>query len=350
MHAMAASGPPSCVLCSGTTIHASHDHPRLRGVHSAMTTIIKHQAKIASPSEFTLPGGYVTSGPMRNRTLEPHLQNCAPTWMFCTRFRHFIKLDLDAAVRVYASASVIPGDASCISTACSALKEPTSIRLAPRAMPSVRTTCCTSTGVWALNMFWQATCSACIGVGEFWQRSRLPAGLCGTATAADRVGTAEGIGAAEGVVTRHGAVATSVAKQAGTVEGMGAAAGMGAVIGTTPLQAPVALSVCHWQPAPAQERSTCATSSSTANWLAALWLAALEGGPGGSELGGAGRREGKPFRSTGGSVPQSDSAGASFACTCSRCVWWTIICRSTWARSRERRRFALARDRRRVWR
>ena len=161
------------------------------------------------------------------RTLEPRLQNCAPPWMFCTRLRHFIKLDLDAAVRVYASASVIPGDASCISTACSALKEPTSIRLAPRAMPSVRTTCCTSTGVWALNMLWQATCSACIDVGEFWLRSRLPAGLCGTATAADRVGTAEGKGAAEGVVTRHGAVATSVAKQAGGAEGMGAAAGMG---------------------------------------------------------------------------------------------------------------------------
>ena len=273
--------------------------------------------------------------------------------MFCTRLRHFIKLDLEAPVRVYASTSLIPGVASCISTACSALKEPTSIRLAPRAIPSVRTTCCTSTGVWAFNTLWQAICSACMGVGEFWLRLRLPDVLGGAAAATDRVGTAEGqitaegAGAAAGMVARVGTADNRYAAEGmGAAEWMGATEGTGAVIGTAPLHASAALSACHWEPAPAQERSTCATSCSTADWLAALWLAALEGGPGGSELGGADRRVGKPFRSTEGSVPLSDSA--SFACTRSRCVWWTIICRSTWARSRERRRLASARDRRRV--
>ena len=63
--------------------------------------------------------------------------------MCCTRLRHFVKLDLEAPVERYASPSFNPGRACCSSTACSALMVPTSMRVAPRAIPNVRTTRCT---------------------------------------------------------------------------------------------------------------------------------------------------------------------------------------------------------------
>eukprot|EP00964_Phaeocystis_antarctica_P028705 scaffold16204_cov54-Phaeocystis_antarctica.AAC.2 len=66
-------------------------------------------------------------------------------WMRSTRLRHFVKLDLEAPVVRCAAPSFTPGQgwACCSSTACSALMEPTSMRVAPRAIPNVRTTRCT---------------------------------------------------------------------------------------------------------------------------------------------------------------------------------------------------------------
>eukprot|EP00964_Phaeocystis_antarctica_P028706 scaffold16205_cov60-Phaeocystis_antarctica.AAC.1 len=65
--------------------------------------------------------------------------------MRSTRLRHFVKLDLEAPVVRCAASSFIPGQgwACCSSTACSALMEPFSMRVAPRAIPNVRTTRCT---------------------------------------------------------------------------------------------------------------------------------------------------------------------------------------------------------------
>ena len=86
-------------------------------------------------------------------------------WICCTRLRHFVKLDLEAPVERYASASFIPGRACWSSTACSALMVPASMRLAPRAIPSVRTVRCTSAWVCATRMLRRASSRACSGVG-----------------------------------------------------------------------------------------------------------------------------------------------------------------------------------------
>eukprot|EP00964_Phaeocystis_antarctica_P104533 scaffold69629_cov69-Phaeocystis_antarctica.AAC.2 len=86
--------------------------------------------------------------------------------MRCTHLRHFVKLDLEAPVVRYASASFIPGRACCSSTACSALMEPTPIRVAPRATPNVRTTRCTWIWSSATRMSRRAISRACSGVGS----------------------------------------------------------------------------------------------------------------------------------------------------------------------------------------
>eukprot|EP00964_Phaeocystis_antarctica_P078681 scaffold48949_cov66-Phaeocystis_antarctica.AAC.2 len=92
--------------------------------------------------------------------------------------------DLEAPVERYASVSLIPGRACCNSTACSALRVPTSIRVAPRAIPSVRTTRCTWIWSCATRMSRRATSRACSGVGSpleairqfvlLWEQPRLP--------------------------------------------------------------------------------------------------------------------------------------------------------------------------------
>eukprot|EP00964_Phaeocystis_antarctica_P104536 scaffold69629_cov69-Phaeocystis_antarctica.AAC.5 len=108
----------------------------------------------------------------------------------CTRLRHFVKLDLEAPVARYASASFNPGRDCCSSTACSALMVPTSIRVAPRAIPNVRTTRCTWIWSSATKMSRRAISRACSGVGTLSEAvRRLPVSSCEAAAAAtDEVG------------------------------------------------------------------------------------------------------------------------------------------------------------------
>eukprot|EP00964_Phaeocystis_antarctica_P052665 scaffold30850_cov73-Phaeocystis_antarctica.AAC.2 len=99
------------------------------------------------------------------------------SWASCTFFRHFLKFDSEPPVEVYACLSLISGRSSVISTACSALVVPPSIRLAPSAVASVWRSCCISASVRAVCMRWRATCSArCLGVMLSWPRSRLSGG------------------------------------------------------------------------------------------------------------------------------------------------------------------------------
>eukprot|EP00964_Phaeocystis_antarctica_P056217 scaffold33156_cov72-Phaeocystis_antarctica.AAC.1 len=126
----------------------------------------------------------------------------AADWMCSTRLRHFVKLDLEAPVERCASPSFIPGQgrACCSSTACSALMEPTSMRVAPRAIPNVQTTRCTLIWSSATRMSRRAISRACSGVGipseavrQFvllWLQPRLPVSSCEAAAAAatDEVG------------------------------------------------------------------------------------------------------------------------------------------------------------------
>eukprot|EP00964_Phaeocystis_antarctica_P112680 scaffold76815_cov57-Phaeocystis_antarctica.AAC.2 len=119
-------------------------------------------------------------------------------WICCTRLRHFVKLDLEAPVERYASASFIPGRACCSSTACSALMVGSTMRVAPRAIPSVLTTRCTWTWSSATRMSRRAISRACSGVGTplvaarqsvlLWLEPELPASSWNAAAASDEVG------------------------------------------------------------------------------------------------------------------------------------------------------------------
>eukprot|EP00964_Phaeocystis_antarctica_P034182 scaffold19422_cov63-Phaeocystis_antarctica.AAC.3 len=144
---------------------------------------------------------YLTlGGRCSKEVLETALPPAPPAdWMCCTRLRHFAKLDLEAPVERYASPSFIPGRACCSSTACSALMEPASMRVAPRAIPSVRTTWCTWIWSSATRMSRRATSRACSGVGTpseavrqfvlLWLQPRLPvSSLNAAAAATDEVG------------------------------------------------------------------------------------------------------------------------------------------------------------------
>eukprot|EP00964_Phaeocystis_antarctica_P005422 scaffold2960_cov61-Phaeocystis_antarctica.AAC.6 len=96
--------------------------------------------------------------------------------------------------------SCIPGRACCSSTACSALMVPASMRVAPRAIPSVRMT--RYTWIWSceIRMSRRAISRACSGVGTpseavrrcvlLWLQPRLPVSSCEAAAAAatDEVG------------------------------------------------------------------------------------------------------------------------------------------------------------------
>eukprot|EP00964_Phaeocystis_antarctica_P093880 scaffold60684_cov58-Phaeocystis_antarctica.AAC.2 len=99
----------------------------------------------------------------------------------------------------YAALSCIPGKsqgrACCSSTACSALMEPFSMRVAPRAIPNVRTTRCTWVWSSVTRMSRQAISRACSGVGTpleaagrsvlLWLEPIPPVSSCEAAAATD---------------------------------------------------------------------------------------------------------------------------------------------------------------------
>ena len=192
----------------------------------------------------------------------------------------------------YASVSVIPGRASCCSTACSALMVAASMRLAPRAIPSVRTTRCRWIWSCASSMLRRATRRACSGVGtplEEAEQPTLPLSSWEAAAATDEVD-----------------LWVSVARGMGR---MGAAQGRSAPAAPPP-HAASALWPWWWVSPLAQESSACATSRSTARGCASSSaraggravgfasegrtvypLEVLDGGPGGSEGGGDGGGE-----------------------------------------------------------
>ena len=77
------------------------------------------------------------------RLTRSHHARDTSTWALCrlcTCFRHLLKLESEAPVKVYASSSLISGRSSNISTACSALMVPAAGRFDPSDSASVRMT------------------------------------------------------------------------------------------------------------------------------------------------------------------------------------------------------------------